>query len=309
MPDDGIRKLSISPSNAEESPAIRLAISTCPNDTFAFHAILENKVDLRGLNFDIQLLDIQQLNQGLFNDQFDVAKASFHAAVMLADQTVVLPSGSALGFGVGPLLLSSHADCTPTDSVQDFAGPALTLCPGEHTTATMLFQLFYGSELRAGKTKIEHALFSEIMPRLKQSTADFGVCIHEGRFTWKDEGLFLVEDLGTRWEQETDSPLPLGGILVRRDLDQALADQIQSVIKSSIEYGIANREETLVTMRKYAQACSDRVLFAHVDLYVNQWTVELGDVGRRALSVLSIKAKNQGITPPSGREIEVFSNS
>lgn len=310
MSDDRIRKLSGSPSNRSSDPsAIRLAISTCPNDTFAFHAILEKKVDLQGLKFDIQLLDIQQLNDGLFNNQFDVAKASFHAAALLADRTVVLPSGSALGFGVGPLLLASNADCGPTNFDPGVAGPALTLCPGKHTTATMLFRLFYGSEMRAGKTRVEQAVFSDIMPRLKEFTADFGVCIHEGRFTWKDEGLYLVEDLGTRWEQETESPLPLGGILARRELDGELIGQIQAVIRSSIEYGLANRNETYATMRKYAQACSDEVLNAHVDLYVNQWTVDLGEVGWRALSVLSASAKDQGITPRSGFEIEIFPGS
>lgn len=283
---------------------IRLAISTCPNDTFAFHAILESEVDLRGLEFDIQLLDIQQLNDGLFDDRFDVAKASFHAAALLADRMIVLPSGSALGFGVGPLLLAANAESMPNGF--DPESPALTLCPGEHTTAAMLFQLFYGSELRAGQTRIEHTIFSDIMPRLKESKAEFGVCIHEGRFTWKKEGLHLVEDLGTRWEQETDSPLPLGGILVRRSLDRELVGKIQAVIKSSVEYGLANRDETLATMRTYAQEFSDDVLFSHVDLYVNQWTVDLGDVGRRALAVLSAKAKDLGITSRSGLDLEVF---
>jgi 1,4-dihydroxy-6-naphthoate synthase len=289
--------------------AIRLAISTCPNDTFAFHAILEKKIDLQGLEFDIQLLDIQQLNDGLFHNQFDVAKASFHAAALLADRTIVLRSGSALGFGVGPLLLASKANSVPADFDSDSYSPALTLCPGEHTTAAMLFQLFYGSEIREGKTRVEQTLFSDIMPRLKESTADFGVCIHEGRFTWQDEGLFLVEDLGTRWEQETDSPLPLGGILASRELDSQLQERIQAVIKSSIQYGLAHRDETLVSMRKYAQACSDDVLFSHVDLYVNQWTIELGEVGRRALSVLSAKAKDQGIIPYSDSNIEVLAES
>ncbi len=299
--------MSTSSSTRFCSPStIRLAISTCPNDTFAFHAILENKIDLLGLKLDIELLDIQQLNEGLFNDRFDVAKASFHAALLLADRTVVLPSGSALGFGVGPLLLASKSDSLPIDFDSVTGGPALTLCPGEQTTAAMLFRLFYGRELSAGRIRIEHVVFSEIMQKLKQQKAEFGVCIHEGRFTWKEEGLYLVEDLGTRWEQETDSPLPLGGILASRELDRATVSRIQSVIRSSIEYGIAHRGETLSTMRTYAQACSDAVLWAHVDLYVNQWTVELGDVGRRALSVLSAKARERGIAPRPGLDIEIF---
>ena len=198
---------------------INLAISTCPNDTFAFHAIMENQVDLLGLDFDIRLLDIQQLNDGLFGGQFDVAKASFHAAALLTDQTVVLPSGSALGFGVGPLLLAAQPKMNP-DQTTDL--PRTVLCPGEHTTATMLFKIFYADAINLGKVTLKQTLFSEIMPELENSTADFGVCIHEGRFTWEDAGLDCVEDLGTRWEAETESPLPLGGILANRNLDNDL---------------------------------------------------------------------------------------
>ena len=284
---------------------IRLAISTCPNDTFAFHGILENKVDLCGLEFEIQLLDIQELNEGLFQNKFDVCKASFHAAALLSEETMVLPSGSALGFGVGPLLLAAKPDAAPG---QLTGVPAMTLCPGPHTTAAMLFQLFYGSVIDRGDAVVRHVLFSEIMPKLQQGGADFGVCIHEGRFTWEEEGLYLVEDLGTRWETETDSPLPLGGILVRRDLDNRVIEQVQSVIQSSIEYGLANRNETLETMRQYAQEFNDEVLFSHVDLYVNQWTVNLGETGTRALRVLSDKAKEAGLLGNDDPSIEVWRN-
>ena len=183
---------------------IHLGISTCPNDTFAFHGLMTHSVDWRGLTFEVELIDIQQLNDRLFAGDFDVAKASFHAALLLADKTVVLPSGSALGFGVGPLLLSARAGDRPENPEQ------VTLCPGQHTTAALLFQLFYPRT-----TQVRHVVFSDIMPDLKQGEADFGVCIHEGRFTWQNEGLGLVEDLGTRWEKETSCPLPLGGIVER----------------------------------------------------------------------------------------------
>ncbi|MFT5299478.1 MAG: 1,4-dihydroxy-6-naphthoate synthase [Mariniblastus sp.] len=286
---------------------IRLAISTCPNDTFAFHGVLERKVDWLGVDFEIQLLDIQQLNDGLFRGEFDVAKASFHAAALLADRTYVLPSGAALGFGVGPLLLAARPEFTP-DSVTAKAG-ALTLCPGRHTTAALLYQLFYGDSVAGGKTRVEHALFSEIMPKLQRAEADFGVCIHEGRFTWQAEGLFLVEDLGMRWEADTDSPLPLGGILASRELGEDLVGKIQAVVKSSVEYGLANRAETLSTMKKYAQEFEDDVLYSHVDLYVNDWTVELGDVGERALSLLSQKVREQGLQSPGGNDIQVWKPS
>ncbi|MCP4511109.1 MAG: hypothetical protein GY826_32460, partial [Fuerstiella sp.] len=186
---------------------IRLGISTCPNDTFTFHALMSRLVDWRGLEFDVELLDIQQLNNRLFLGELDVAKASFYAALVIADRVVVLPSGSALGFGVGPLLLSADPTAVPGDEGQ------MTLCPGEHTTAALLYQLFY-----AEKTQIRHVVFSEIMPILKRGQADFGVCIHEGRFTWQDQGLTCLADLGALWHSETQQPLPLGGILARRRL-------------------------------------------------------------------------------------------
>ena len=258
---------------------IRLGISTCPNDTFAFHGLMEQRVDWRGLNFEIELLDIQELNNHLFNEHFDVAKASFHAAILLANQYIVLPSGSALGFGVGPLLLSSARNAFPSQHDQ------LTLCPGAQTTATLLYDMFYPDV-----TRVEHVVFSEIMPRLEQSQADFGVCIHEGRFTWEASGLFLVEDLGARWETETQCPLPLGGIIGKRSLGDDVLSQVQNVIRDSLHYGIANPEKPLATMRAHAQEFDDTVLMKHVALYVNEWTVDLGSVGRKALDELSRRA-------------------
>lgn len=277
------------------SQSIRLGISTCPNDTFAFHALMEGKVDREGLEFEIELLDIQQLNDQLFEGRFDVAKCSFHAALLLSDSMLVLPSGSALGFGVGPLLLAARGNESPTSSSQR------TLCPGEHTTATLLFKLFY-----ADSTKIEQVVFSDIMPRLKDATAEFGVCIHEGRFTWEQEGLSLVEDLGIRWETETKCPLPLGGLVASRGLSFETLRSVQRVIRSSLEYSLARPAEALPTMRRYAQEFDDSVLTKHVELYVNEWTIELGEVGARALRMLNTKAKEVGLVDVGSIGVEIL---
>lgn len=274
---------------------IRLGISTCPNDTFAFHGLMTQQIDWRGLEFSAELIDIQQLNNRLFQNEFDVAKTSFHAALLLSDQYVVLPSGSALGFGVGPLLLSARPDVSPTDVGQ------VTLCPGEHTTATLLFQLFYPQT-----TRVEHVVFSDIMPQLEQSRADFGVCIHEGRFTWQDYGLGLVEDLGVRWETETDCPLPLGGIVASNSLSNETIATVQAVIRDSIEYGVKHRDATLPTMRKYAQEFNDEVLMQHVDLYVNDWTIDLGETGKNALTELGHRAQALGLTGARDSALIVF---
>ncbi|MCX7431315.1 MAG: 1,4-dihydroxy-6-naphthoate synthase [Planctomycetia bacterium] len=273
------------------SQTIRLGISTCPNDTFAFHGLLTRSVDWQGLQFEVELLDIEQLNERLLGDGFDVGKTSFHAALHLADDHVVLPSGSALGFGVGPLLLSASPGTRP-ESVDQ-----LTLCPGRHTTAALLFALFHPNT-----TRVEHAVFSEIMPRLEARTADFGVCIHEGRFTWQQRGLGLVEDLGARWEQATGCPLPLGGIVASSRLPEETIATVQQVIKDSLRFALADRQAALPTMRRYAQEFDDHVLMQHVDLYVNEWTLDLGVEGARALDELSARAASI-----AGRRLRVFS--
>ena len=278
------------------SQRIRLGISTCPNDTYTFHALMNRLVDWRGLDFEIELLDIQQLNDRLFAGGFDVAKCSFHAALLLSDSMVVLPSGSALGFGVGPLLLSSGHHATPNQSEQ------VTLCPGEHTTATLLFRLFYPQT-----TRVEQVVFSEIMPRLADGTADFGVCIHEGRFTWNEQGLELVEDLGTRWENETGCPLPLGGLVGKSALAPDVLQTVQAVVRDSLMYALANPPDALPTMRRYAQEFDDDVLMQHVHLYVNDWTVDLGTVGAEALAKLNEMAKTAGVIDESCKGVDVLS--
>lgn len=271
---------------------IRLGISTCPNDTFAFHGLLTRAVDWRGLDFQVELLDVETLNERMLVGDFDVCKASFHAALLASDSVVVLRSGSALGFGVGPLLLAAEPKTRPTHAGQ------LTLCPGKYTTAALLFELFHPRS-----TRVEHVVFSEIMPRLEARTADFGVCIHEGRFTWEAHGLARVEDLGTRWESATGCPLPLGGIVARRRLPAATIAAVQGVIRDSLALALRDRAAALPTMRKHAQEFDDRVLMQHVDLYVNDWTLDLGANGTQALDELSARACAIGI---AGSRLRVF---
>ena len=256
---------------------------------------MKGRVGSHDLEFEIELLDIQELNRRLFAGDFDVAKCSFHAALLLSDVTVVLPSGSALGFGVGPLLLAA------SDHQSPFSTEQLTLCPGQHTTATLLFRLFYPDT-----TRLEQTVFSDIMPRLRAVDADFGVCIHEGRFTWREQGLSLVEDLGTRWEKETECPLPLGGLVARRDLPPETIREVQRVVRESLEYSLAEPDAALTTMRTYAQEFDDDVLMKHVDLYVNDWTLDLGTVGRNSLAELDQRAKQVRLVETKARPVEVF---
>ncbi len=283
---------------------IHLGISTCPNDTFAFHGILERKVSLRGLDFRIELLDVEELNRRLFAGDFDVAKASFHAALLLRGALGVLPVGAALGFGVGPLLLAARPDTRPREPVPQPGGGARlarVLCPGAHTTATLLYALFH-----AGEGALEQVVFSDIMPALEAGAADFGVCIHEGRFTWRAHGLALVEDLGAVWEEATAAPLPLGGILARHALGPETIRTVTTVIRDSLAHARAHRGETVPTMRRHAQELTEDVMFQHVDLYVNDWTTDLGDTGRAALETLDRQARRIGLADPGAPPLKVY---
>lgn len=276
---------------------IELAISTCPNDTFAFHGLLTQQVDSRGLDFRIELHDVQELNRALFQGKFDCAKASFHAALRLSDELVVFSSGSALGFGVGPLLLASP------NYVEGNKPNPIVLCPGEHTTATMLYKLFYPDT-----GELRQVVFSDIMPALQNGDADLGVCIHEGRFTWQRQGLQCIADLGSLWEQQTHTPLPLGGIVGRRSLGPDVLAKVQDVIHDSVSYGLQHREETLPTMKRYAQELDDEVIYAHVDLYVNPWTVALDQEGQQSLDQLHTLAISAGMVPSEQPKLEIIAS-
>jgi 1,4-dihydroxy-6-naphthoate synthase len=281
------------------APVLRLGISTCPNDTFLFHGLLSGEVEVEGHRLEIELLDVQELNQRLLDPgpapAFDVAKASYHLALRMADELLALPTGSALGFGNGPLLLARAGlePPTPTPSSR-------VLCPGEHTTAALLYRLFFPEAAAA-----EHVIFSEVMPALEQGRADLGVCIHEGRFTYAESGLGLVEDLGARWESDTGAPLPLGGIFARRSLPQDTVEAVQDALRRSLALARANPEAALHSMRQYAQEFSDEVLWSHVDLYVNDWTRDLGAQGRRAIETLAERAAHTGLVAP-GTRLEVY---
>jgi 5,8-dihydroxy-2-naphthoate synthase len=262
---------------------LRVGISPCPNDTFAFHAILERRIDLRGFELDVELVDVQQLNDGLFAGRYDVAKASFHAALLLSDRFVVLASGAALGFGVGPLLVAAGPGTAPSPQSR-------VLCPGKTTTATLLYHC-----LHPHQGTISQAVFTDIGPALLRGDADLGVLIHEGRLTYRRDGLTLVEDMGTSFERLADAPVPLGGILADRALPDGVAAEFASLLRASIAYGWANRDEALVTIRRHAQEMDESVIWPYVELYVNDHTVDLGPEGARALAVLERTGRAAGL--------------
>jgi 1,4-dihydroxy-6-naphthoate synthase len=269
---------------------LAIGISTCPNDTFAFHALLEGLVRIDGIELDFELADVEELNRGMLADRFDACKVSAHAALLASERIAALDVGWALGHDVGPVVLAA-----PGTRRADVDGGPHVLCPGELTTATLLWRLFHPEEAR-----LEQRVFSEIMPALARGEADLGVCIHEGRFTWRERGLELVEDLGTTWGARTGSPLPLGGIVVRRSLEPDATRLLADGIRASLAWAEEHRTESLVSMRRHAQEESEDVLWGHVDLYVNAWTRALGAEGRAALAALSALAGERGLLPPGG---------
>ena len=279
---------------------LRIGISPCPNDTFAFHGLLERRVDSLGLDLAIELADVEELNRRFARGELEAAKCSFHAALHLTASSVVLPAGSALGFGVGPVLLAKD----PARSIGSIAPNSRVLCPGEWTTAHLLYRLFH-----PGAGRVQQVVFSEILPRLERGEADFGVCIHEARFTYAARGLSLVEDLGATWEAKTHLPLPLGGILGRRDLGEDALARLGLAIRSSIEYGTSHRDEALGTMRRHAQEMDDEVLWKHVELYVNAWTSDLGAQGAQALAELDRIAREAGLIPIDAAPIELLTSA
>ncbi|TAJ21339.1 MAG: DUF952 domain-containing protein [Planctomycetota bacterium] len=273
---------------------LRVGLSTCPNDTFAFHALMARAVDWRGLDFEFALADVEELNERMLAGALDASKTSFHAALHAGARWKILEAGAALGFGVGPLLLAPGR-ATASRRV---------LAPGRWTTAQLLWRLFHAAE-----GEPEQVVFSSIVPALERGDARLGVCIHEARFTWRERGLALVEDLGERWERETGAPLPLGGIAARAELGDDVLARLAACVRDSIEWGLAHRDACLPTMRAHAQELEERVLWQHVELYVNAQTLELGELGRRGLDAL---ARLGGGTPfsivgsPPGAAPRVF---
>lgn len=274
------------------SAPLRLGISPCPNDTFAYHALLADRVDRRGLELELELADVEELNRGLAAGRWDAAKISAAAALELAGETWALPVGWALGRGVGPLLLAAPGRAG--------ARPGRVLAPGAHTTAALLHRLF-----RPEDGEPEHVVFADILPALRRGEADRGVCIHEARFTWRAHGLERVEDLGETWERATGLPLPLGGVVARRAVGRERARRLAAVLADSLRWGLAHRDETLSTMRAHAQELDDAVLWQHVDLYVGEATLDLGAEGRRALAELARRAREGGLLA-AGTELEVL---
>jgi 1,4-dihydroxy-6-naphthoate synthase len=250
---------------------LTLGFSPCPNDTFIFDALVNNKIDTEGLVFDVVLEDVQTLNQWAIEGKLDITKLSYGVLPLVVDKYIVLNSGSALGNGVGPLLISNKEQ-----GMLNVEGNTIAI-PGENTTAHLLFSLAYPN----AKNKI-FMRYDEIENFVLQDKG-LGVIIHENRFTYAAKGLHKIIDLGDFWEQQTGNPIPLGGIVVKRNMDTALQLQVDALIKKSIEYAYTKCPELNEYVKKHSQEMSEAVMRKHIDLYVNQYSLNLGKAGKAAI--------------------------
>jgi 1,4-dihydroxy-6-naphthoate synthase len=263
---------------------LSLAISPCPNDTFIFDALIHHRIDLEGIKFDYQLHDVETLNNMALAGGIDMIKVSFFTYLLLQQNFVLLDSGSAMGYGNGPLLISRQ-DYSLTDL------PGLTVAvPGQYTTAHMLFRI-----AAPGAKKKKFMLFSEIEDAILTGKVDAGVIIHENRFTYEQKGLRKILDLGHYWEQLTGSPIPLGGIIARKGLGYNMINKLNRIMYRSVEYALNHPAEPMPFVRDHAQEMNDEVMQKHIHLYVNDNTLSLGTGGKVALAKLQRIAREKGL--------------
>jgi 1,4-dihydroxy-6-naphthoate synthase len=279
---------------------LSLGFSPCPNDTFIFDAMIHQKIDTEGLSFEVKYEDVETLNQKAFKGELDITKLSYHAYAYLTENYVLLHSGSALGFGVGPLLICNRPEFLKVgiESFTSRMGELKVGIPGKYTTANFLLSLAFPE----AKNKIEMK-FSDIEPALLNNRIDLGVIIHENRFTYEDKGLLKVIDLGEYWEKLTSCPIPLGGIMIRRKLSDEIKHKVNRIIKRSVQFAIKNPLSGLDFIRSHAQEMSTEVMYKHIELYVNKYSVDLGDEGRGAVKVFMEEAKQKNIIPPIKQRI------
>ncbi|HWS00290.1 MAG TPA: 1,4-dihydroxy-6-naphthoate synthase [Prolixibacteraceae bacterium] len=266
---------------------LSLGFSTCPNDTFIFDAMVNGRIDTEGVRFKLHLADVEELNRMAFNSSIDITKVSYHAFAYLSENYQLLTSGSALGYGNGPLLISRHK--IYPDELRDLK----IAIPGKYTTANLLLSLAYPHL----KNKTEY-LFSDIEEVVRSGEADAGVIIHENRFTYQSKGLKKIVDLGEYWEQQNGLPIPLGGIIVRRSLPQEIRLTINRVLRRSVEYAFQNPDDSLPFVRKNAQSMDETVMRKHIQLYVNDFSLDLGPKGMEAITTLYGKSIEKGLFPP-----------
>lgn len=273
---------------------LQLGFSPCPNDTFIFDALVNNKIDTEGITFKVELQDVQTLNTWAKQERLDVSKISYGVLPNILNAYIVLNSGGALGMGVGPLLIAKQG-------AEDLMERDFTVAiPGRDTTAHMLFSLAFPHILRK-----RFLVFNEIEDAVLNGVVDAGVIIHENRFTYMQKGLIKLLDLGNYWEQNTGVAIPLGGIVMHRELDKDLIKKVDNLIRQSVEYAFKNNYESLTPyIKEHAQEMSEEVMKQHISLYVNDYSKDLGSDGKKA--VMKLLEVYEQLYPVPARYNEVF---
>lgn len=272
---------------------LSLGFSPCPNDTFIFDALVNKKIDTKGLDFDIHLEDVQTLNNFALEDRLDFSKISYGVLPLLLNTHTLLNSGGAMGNGVGPLLISKNENITP-DQVNNLR----IAIPGKNTTAYLLFSFVYPNA-----KNISFYVFNEIEAAVLSGEVDAGVIIHENRFTYKQKGLYKITDLGAEWETKTKSPIALGGIVASNRISKPIMGQVDQLIAKSVEYAFNNYPAISEYVSCHAEEMSEAVMRQHIDLYVNDFSRDMGETGKNAIETLvSIYQQmnpSSSTTPPS----------
>lgn len=275
---------------------ITLGFSPCPNDCFIFDAIVNKRIDLEGLEFDIKMEDVETLNRWALEGKLDSTKLSFHAYAYLTEMYQLMHSGSALGFNCGPLLISKKN--FTIDEVK--ANKLKIAIPGKLTTAHFLFSIAFPNA--TNKTEM---VFSEIENAVLSGEYDAGLIIHENRFTYEQKGLKKIIDLGEFWESLIHAPIPLGGIVIKRDLPIDIKQKVDRIIRKSVEYAFAHPADSKPFIKEHAQEMDEVVMQKHIDLYVNQYSIDLGELGKKAVDLLMNKAKELGVIKGVSEELFV----
>ena len=257
------------------STKISLGFSPCPNDTFIFDAMVHHKIDTEGLDFDVIMADVEELNRMAFHNELMMTKISFNAFSKLSESYLLLDGGAALGKNCGPLIVAKRPF-----PISDLKEKSMAI-PGENTTANLLVSIAF-PEIKNKKA----LLFSEIEQAVLDEKFDCGLVIHESRFTFQEKGLHKIIDLGEFWEEKTHSPIPLGGIIALRNLPIELLHKLNRVLKKSVEFAMQNPKSGLGFIRCNAQEMSEEVMYKHIDLYVNDFSKNLGIEGKNAVKIL-----------------------
>jgi len=252
---------------------IEIGFSPCPNDTFIFDALVNKRIDTEGLDFLPMLEDVETLNQWALQGRLPLTKISYGVLPLVVDHYDLLDAGGALGKGVGPLLIAKTR--FPPEAIENLR----VAIPGKNTSAHMLFSLAFPHSRNK-----EFMIFSGIEDAVLTGKADCGVIIHENRFTYMQKGLVKLVDLGKFWEQKTGCPIPLGGIVIRKDFTAGLKEQVTRLIKKSLEFSFSRYPELTGFVKDHAREMEESVMRQHIDLYVNQFSFSLGEDGRRAVN-------------------------